>query len=106
MKGLKKQMIQIKKVNCDDLVYKYKRNTADAKIDKFDNALDITDKIKNGEICLAEVTNNQEKFKSKLGEIKKGSNKKDQKSKKTRCTMLKCFTKQGAKLLDFTMIIL
>ena len=51
MKGLKKQLIQIKKVNRNDLIYKYKGNTTDAKFDKFDNALDIIDKIeKNDEI--------------------------------------------------------
>ena len=51
MKGLKKLLIQIKKVNRNDLIYKYKGNTTDAKFDKFDNALDIIDKIeKNDEI--------------------------------------------------------
>ena len=39
-----------KKVNSDNLIYRYKGRTADAKFDKFDNALDIIDKIRNGEI--------------------------------------------------------
>ena len=43
------------------------------KIDKFDNALDIINKIKIGEIRIADVKNNQEKFKSNVGETKKGS---------------------------------
>ena len=64
-----------KKVNSDDLIYRYKGNTADAKFDKFDNALDIIDKIRDGKIDLANVKNNQEKFKSYLGEIKKGNKK-------------------------------
>ena len=64
-----------KKVNSDDLIYRYKGNTADAKFDKFDNALNIINKIQNGEISLADVKNNQEKFKSYLGEIKKGNKK-------------------------------
>ena len=34
-----------KKVNSDDLIYRYKGNTADAKFDKFDNALNIINKI-------------------------------------------------------------
>ena len=34
-----------KKVNSDDLICRYKGNTADVKFDKFDNALDIVDKI-------------------------------------------------------------
>ena len=37
-----------KKVNSDDLIYRYKGNIADAKFDKFDNALDIIDKIRDG----------------------------------------------------------
>ena len=34
-----------KKVNSDDLIYRYKGNTADVKFNEFDNALDIIDKI-------------------------------------------------------------
>ena len=45
--------------------------TADAKFDKFDNDLIIIGKIWNGKISLANVKNNQTKFKSNLGEIKK-----------------------------------
>ena len=70
------------KVDNDGLIYRYKGRIADAKFDKFDNALDILNKIKNGEISLAEVKNNQEKFKSYLGQIKRGNSKEDQKSKK------------------------
>ena len=40
-------------VNSDDL------NTADAKFDKFDTALDTIDKIKYGEVSLADAKNNQ-----------------------------------------------
>ena len=71
-----------KKVNSDDLIYRYKGNTADAKFDKFDNALNIINKIQNAEISLADVKNNQEKFKSYLGEIKKGNNKRKSKEQK------------------------
>ena len=71
-----------KKVNSDDLIYRYKGNTADAKFDKFDNALNIINKIQNGEISLADVKNNQEKFKSYLGEIKKGNKKHKSKEQK------------------------
>ena len=60
-----------KKIDSDDLIYRYKGRTADAKFDKFDNALDIIDKIRNGEISLADVRNNQAKFKSNLDEVKK-----------------------------------
>ena len=63
--------------------------------------------IKNGEISLSDIKNNQEKFKSYLGEIKKeNSKKKIKRSKKTLWTILKCFTKQESRLLNFMMIIL
>ena len=58
-------------MDSDALIYKYKGNTADPKFDKCDNALDIINKTQNGESSLADVKNNQEKFKSYLGEIKK-----------------------------------
>ena len=64
-----------KKVNSDDLIYRYKSTTADVKFDEFDNALNIINKIQNVEIDLADVKNNQEKFKTYLGEIKKGNQK-------------------------------
>ena len=47
-----------KKVNLDDLVYRYKGKSPDEKFDKYDNALDLIDKIKNDEIKLAETKNN------------------------------------------------
>ena len=49
-----------KKVKSDDLIYRYKGNIADGKFDKFDNALGIIDKIRDGKIYLADVKNNQE----------------------------------------------
>ena len=64
-----------RKVNSDNLIYRYKGNTADIKFDKFDNALNVTNKIQNRETSLADVKNNQEKFKSYVGEIKKGNKK-------------------------------
>ena len=76
-----------KKVDHDDLIYRYKGKTPNEKFDKYDNAL------RNGEIKLAEVKNDQITFKSNLGEIKKGKDKSKNK-KKTRHTILKCFTNQ------------
>ena len=49
-----------------------------------DNALDIINKIKNGEIRQADVKNNQEKFKSDLGEKKRKQQKQIKKAKKKR----------------------
>ena len=68
-----------KNVNSDDLIYRYKGNTADV---NFDNALNIINKIQNVEISLADVENNQENFKSCLGEIKRENNKRRSKEQK------------------------
>ena len=92
-----------KKVNSDDLIYRYKGNTADAKFDKFDNALNIINKIQNGEISLADVKNNQEKIKSYIGEIKKGNKKhrsKEQKSTFCNIGMLYKTRREAIKFYD------
>ena len=60
-----------KKVNLDDLIYRYKGNTRNNKFNKYDNALDLINKIRNGKIKLADAKNNQNEFKMYLGEIKK-----------------------------------
>ena len=60
-----------KKVNLDDLIYRYKGNTRNNKFNKYDNALDLIDKIRNGKIKLAYAKNHQNEFKMYLGEIKK-----------------------------------
>ena len=70
------------KVNLDDLLCRYKVKTPDENVDKYDNALNLIDKIKNGEIELAEAKNNQIKFKSNLGKIKKWNNKNRSKEQK------------------------
>ena len=44
-----------KNVNSDDLIYRYRGNTADVKFDKFDNALNIINKIQIDEIDLVNV---------------------------------------------------
>ena len=59
------------KVNSDDLIYRYKGHSPDLNFNEFDNALTLIDKIRDGKISLADVKNNQEKFKSYLREIKK-----------------------------------
>ena len=100
------------KANRDDLIYRYKGKTPDKKFNEYDNALNLIDKIKNGEIKLAEGKNDQIKFKSNLSEIKKGNNKKrsnkqkKKEKKKTHYTILICFIKQETRLLNFLMSIL
>ena len=60
------------RVNSDDLIHRYKVNIADV---KFDNALGIINKIRDGKTDVSDVKNNQEKFKSYLRESKKGNKK-------------------------------
>ena len=94
-------------VNRDDLIYRYRGRKPDEKFDKYDNTLDLINKIKNGEIKLADAENDQINFKSSLGEIKKGNNKKRSKEQKNALyTILTCFTNQETRLLKFLMIIL
>ena len=103
MKGLKNITDLDKNLNSDDLIYRYKGDTADVKFNELDNAFDIINKIPNGKIDLSDLKSNQEKFKSYLGEKKKEEN---QKYKRILCTILKCFTKQERKLLNFMMMII
>ena len=80
-----------KKVNSADLIYGYKGNTVDVKFDKFDNAFNIINIMQKGEISLGYVKNNQEKFKTYLGEIKKGNKK--HRSKEQKNTLYKARNK-------------
>ena len=96
-------MIQIKKVNINDLIYRYKGNTPNLKFDRFDNAFDIIDKIRDGKIDLSDVKNKQEKFKSYLGEIKKGNKKhrsQEQKNTLYNIEMLYKARKEAIKFYD------
>ena len=44
-----------KKVNSDDLIYRYEGNTPDLNFDEFDNALALVDKMRDGKISLTDV---------------------------------------------------
>ena len=70
------------KVNRDDLIYRCKGKSPDEIFDKYDNALDLINKIQKGEIKLSDAKNNQTVFKSHLGELKKGNNKKKSREQK------------------------
>ena len=93
------------KVNSEDLISRYKDRT-DNKFNTYDDALDLVDEIKNGEIKLAEAKNDQIRFKSNLDKIKKGNNKKGSKEQETQYTILIRFTKQETTLLNFLIITL
>ena len=60
-----------KKVDTNKLVFKYKGNISDEDFSKFDNALDLINKIRDGEISLNEAKDEQAKLKSSIGEMKK-----------------------------------
>ena len=65
-------------------MYRCKGKTPDENFNTYDNTLNLIDKIKNGEMKLAEAKNDQIKFKSVWGEIKKGNNKKRSKEQNKR----------------------
>ena len=44
-----------KKVNSDDLIYRYEGNTPDLNFDEFDNALALVDRMRDGKISLTDV---------------------------------------------------
>ena len=94
-------MNQTKKVNLDDLIYKCKVNTRNDEFNKYDNALDLIDKIRNGEINLADAKNNQNNFKIHLGEIKKGAKiSKEEKSTIYNIELLYKARKEAIKFFD------
>ena len=63
------------KVNYDDLIYRYKGNTAGVNFTQFDNAFSLLDKIRNGKISVTNAKNDQEKLRSDLSKIKRGNKK-------------------------------
>ena len=54
---------------------KYKGNIPDDDFNKFDSALDLINKIRDGEISLNGAKDEQTKLRSDMGEIKKVQNK-------------------------------
>ena len=101
MKGLKKITNVDKKINSGDLIYRYKGNTADAKFNKYGNALNIISKMQDSEISLADVKNNQEKFKSYLGEIKRGNSKKRSNKQKSTLYNIEMLYKARTEVIKF-----
>ena len=88
-----------------DFIYRYKCRTPDEKFHKYDNALDLINKIKNDEIKLAEAEFDQTNFKSSLGEIKKGNNKKRSKKQKNALFNIDMLYKVRKETIKFLMII-
>ena len=67
-------------VDRDKLIYNYKGNTSDADFSEYYVAIDLINKIKDGDVSLKQAINDQYEFKSKLGEIKKGNAKRKSKT--------------------------
>ena len=61
--------------NKDKLIYKYKGNTSNVNFNEYIGAIDLINKIKDGDVSLKQAINDQDKLKSKLGDIKKGNSK-------------------------------
>ena len=89
------------KVNRSDLVYRYKCKSPDEKFDKYVNALGLMNKIQDGEIKLSNAKNDQIIFKSHLGEIKKGNNKKRSKEEKSALCNIEILYKARNKAIKF-----
>ena len=53
------------------LIYKYKGNTSDVDFSEYYGAIDLINKIKDGDVRLKQAINDQYKLKVKLGDIKK-----------------------------------
>ena len=51
-----------KKVNLNDLMYRYKGSTSDTKFDKFDHAFNLLDKIRKGKVRLTDLKTDQIKI--------------------------------------------
>ena len=85
-------------MNLDDLIDRYKSYE---EFNKYDNALDLIDKIRNGETDLAEEKNNRNIFKIHLGEIKKEvKNQKNEKNTIHNIEMLYEARKEAIKFFD------
>ena len=86
MKGLQKITDLGKKVDRDNLIYKYKGRTVNAKFDKFDDALKIINKIRNGNVKNESnqfKSNQINRFKSNLSEVKKAHKNRTKEQKNT-----------------------
>ena len=60
-----------KMFDTNKLVFKYKGNTPDEDFSKFDNVLDLINKTRDEKISLNEAKDEQTKFRSVMGEIRR-----------------------------------
>ena len=62
-------------VDKDKLIYKYKGNISDVDFSEYYGAIDLINKIKDGNVSLKQAINNQHDLKLKLAEVKKETQK-------------------------------
>ena len=55
--------------NPDDLIYRYKGSTANAKFIEFDNGFNLLDKVRESEPSLPDIKKDQAELKSNVSEI-------------------------------------
>ena len=89
-----------KKVNPDDLKYRYKGSNADAKFNEFDNDFSLFDKIRESKISVADAKNDQAEFKSNLDELKKGNRKHRSKNQKNTLYNIEMLYKARTKVIE------
>ena len=82
-------------------MYRYTSKTPDENFNTYDNALNVINKITNGEIKLSEAKNNQIKLKLVLGKIKKENNKQILKEQKSIWYNIKMLYKARKNAIDF-----
>ena len=90
-----------KKINPDELIYRYKGSTADEKFNEFDNAFSLLDKLRDGKIDLADAKNDQAKFRSNLSEIKEENKKNRSKDQKYALYNIEMLYKARKKVIEF-----
>ena len=57
----------------NELIYTYKGKTSDVDFSEYYGAIDLINKIKDGDVSLKQAINNQHDLKLKLGEVKEGN---------------------------------
>ena len=79
-----------KSIDRNKLIYKYKGITSYVNFGEYFGAIDLINKIENGDVSLRKAVNDQYELKSKLGEIKKGN---PNRKSKTNLNIIKNFDK-------------
>ena len=90
-----------KKVDLDDLIYRCKCFTTDAKFNEFGNAFNLLNKIMIGKISLVHAKSDQAEIKSNLSEVKKGNKKHRPKVQKNTLHNIEMLCKTRNSVIEF-----